>query len=178
MSDPTNQYPSIDQSPYGQAPQGAPQGTYGQAPYGQAPQGAPQGAYGQAYALNPALEKIRSNASTVRIFSFVSFIFGGLFLSGGMWIWANNMTAEAQNLGAPLDIATDLASARNTAKICTIIHAVVLALGLVFIIGSVVLAIMAGGSSYGVVYRVGSGWRHYRDPTRVCSRLLLGCFSY
>ena len=148
MSDPTNQYPSIDQSPYGQAPQGAPQGTYGQAPYGQAPQGAPQGAYGQAYALNPALEKIRSNASTVRIFSFVSFIFGGLFLSGGMWIWANNMTAEAQNLGAPLDIATDLASARNTAKICTIIHAVVLALGLVFIIGSVVLAIMPGGSSY------------------------------
>ena len=148
MSDPTNQYPSIDQSPYGQAPQGAPQGTYGQAPYGQAPQGAPQGAYGQAYALNPALEKIRSNASTVRIFSFVSFIFGGLFLSGGMWIWANSMTAEAQNLGAPLDIATDLASARNTAKICTIIHAVVLALGLVFIIGSFVLAIMAGGSSY------------------------------
>ena len=131
MSDPTNQYPSIDQSPYGQAPQGA-----------------PQGAYGQAYALNPALEKIRSNASTVRIFSFVSFIFGGLFLSGGMWIWANNMMAEAQNLGAPLDIATDLASARNTAKICTIIHAVVLALGLVFIIGSFVLAIMAGGSSY------------------------------
>ena len=148
MSDPTNQYPSNGQAPYGQAPQGAPQGTYGQAPYGQAPQGAPQGAYGQAYALNPALEKIRSNASTVRIFSFVSFIFGGLFLSGGMWIWANNMTAEAQNLGAPLDIATDLASARNTAKICTIIHAVVLALGLVFIIGSVVLAIMAGGSSY------------------------------
>ena len=131
MSDPTNQYPSIDQSPYGQAPQGA-----------------PQGAYGQAYALNPALEKIRSNASTVRIFSFVSFIFGGLFLSGGMWIWANNMTAEAQNLGAPLDIASDLASARNTAKICTIVHAVVLALGLVFIIGSFVLAIMAGGSSY------------------------------
>lgn len=131
MSDPTNQYPSIDQAPYGQAPQGA-----------------PQGAYGQAYALNPALEKIRSNASTVRIFSFVSFIFGGLFLSGGMWIWANNMTAEAQNLGAPLDIATDLASARNTAKICTIIHAVVTVLGLVFIIGFVVLAIMAGGSSY------------------------------
>ena len=148
MSDPTNQYPSIDQAPYGQAPQGAPQGTYGQAPYGQAPQGAPQGAYGQAYALNPALEKIRSNASTVRIFSFVSFIFGGLFLSGGMWYWANNMTAEAQNLGAPLDIATDLASARNTAKICTIIHAVVLALGLVFIIGFVVLAIMAEGSNY------------------------------
>lgn len=143
MSDPTNQYPSNGQAPYGQAPQGAPQ-----APYGQASQGAPQGAYGQAYALNPALEKIRSNASTVRIFSFVSFIFGGLFLSGGMWIWANSMTAEAQNLGAPLDIATDLASARNTAKICTIIHAVVLAVGLVLFIGFVVLAIMAEGSNY------------------------------
>jgi hypothetical protein len=150
MSDPTNQYPSNGQAPYGQAPQGAPQ-----APYGQASQGAPQGAYGQAqpgygqaYALNPALEKIRSNASTVRMFSYLSFIFGGLFLSGGMWYWANNMTAEAQNLGAPLDIATDLASARNTAKICTIIHAVVLAVGLVFIIGFVVLVIMAEGSNY------------------------------
>lgn len=150
MSDPTNQYPSIDQSPYGQAPQGAPQGTYGQASQG-APQGAygqAQPGYGQAYALNPALEKIRSNASTVRMFSYLSFIFGGLFLSGGMWYWANNMTAEAQNLGAPLDIATDLASARNTAKICTIIHAVVLAVGLVFIIGFVVLVIMAEGSNY------------------------------
>lgn len=150
MSDPTNQYPSNGQAPYGQAPQGAPQ-----APYGQAPQGAPQGAYGQAqpgygqaYALNPALEKIRSNASTVRIFSYLSFIFGGLFLAGGMWYWANNMTAEAQNLGAPLDIATDLASARNTAKICTIIHAVLAVLGLVFVIGFVVLAIMAEGSNY------------------------------
>lgn len=150
MSDPTNQYPSNGQAPYGQAPQGAPQ-----APYGQASQGAPQGAYGQAqpgygqaYALNPALEKIRSNASTVRMFSYLSFIFGGLFLSGGMWYWANNMTAEAQNLGAPLDIATDLASARNTAKICTIIHAVVLAVGLVLFIGFVVLAIMAEGSNY------------------------------
>ena len=150
MSEPTNQYPSNGQAPYGQAPPGAPQ-----APYGQASQGAPQGAYGQAqpgygqaYALNPALEKIRSNASTVRMFSYLSFIFGGLFLSGGMWYWANNMTAEAQNLGAPLDIATDLASARNTAKICTIIHAVVLAVGLVFIIGFVVLVIMAEGSNY------------------------------
>lgn len=155
MSDPTNQYPSNGQAPYGQAPYGqAPQGAP-QAPYGQASQGAPQGAYGQAqpgygqaYALNPALEKIRSNASTVRMFSYLSFIFGGLFLSGGMWYWANNMTAEAQNLGAPLDIATDLASARNTAKICTIIHAVVLAVGLVFIIGFVVLVIMAEGSNY------------------------------
>ena len=156
MSDPINQYPTADQPAYGQAPQGAPQPAYGQAPqgapqpaYGQAPQGAPQPAYGQAgYAVNPALEKIRSNASTVRIASFLSFIFGGLFLSGGMWYWANKMTAEAQALGAPLDITTDLQSARNTAKICAIIQIVFLALGMLLFIGSFILAILAGGSSY------------------------------
>ena len=152
MSDPINQYPTADQPAYGQTPQGAPQPAYGQAPqgtpqpaYGQAP----QGAYGQAgYAVNPALEKIRSNASTVRIASFLSFIFGGLFLSGGMWYWANKMTAEAQALGAPLDIMTDLQSARNTAKICAIIQIVFLALGVLLFIGSFILAILAGGSSY------------------------------
>ena len=148
MSDPINQYPAADQPAYGQAPQGAPQPAYGQAPQGAYGQ-APQGAYGQAgYAVNPALEKIRSNASTVRIASFLSFIFGGLFLSGGMWYWANKMTAEAQALGAPLDIMTDLQSARNTAKICAIIQIVFLALGMLLFIGSFILAILAGGSSY------------------------------
>ena len=148
MSDPINQYPTADQPAYGQAPQGAPQPAYGQAPQGAYGQ-APQGAYGQAgYAVNPALEKIRSNASTVRIASFLSFIFGGLFLSGGMWYWANKMTAEAQALGAPLDITTDLQSARNTAKICSIVHIVFLALGLLLVIGSFVLAAIVGGSSY------------------------------
>ena len=144
MSDPTNQYPSIDQSPYGQAPQGAPQGMYGQAPYGQAQ----QGAYGQAYAVNPALEKIRSNASTVRLLSFLSFIFGGIFLAGGMWFWANNLTAEAQRLGAPLDISTDLASARNTAKICSIIHIVILVVGVLFYVIAIIAILAAGGSNY------------------------------
>lgn len=147
MSDPINQYPTADQPAYGQAPQGAPQPAYGQAPQGAYGQ-APQGAYGQAgYAVNPALEKIRSNASTVRIASFLSFIFGGLFLSGGMWFWANKMTAEAQALGAPLDIMTDLQSARNTAKICSIIHIVIL-VAVVLIYGIAIIAILAGGSSY------------------------------
>ena len=128
-----------------QQPQFVQPGTNQYAQYGQAP----QGAYGQAgYAVNPALEKIRSNASTVRIASFLSFIFGGLFLSGGMWYWANKMTAEAQALGAPLDIMTDLQSARNTAKICAIIQIVFLALGMLLFIGSFILAILAGGSSY------------------------------
>ena len=146
MSDPTNQYPSIDQSPYGQAPQGAPQGTYGQAQpgYGQAP----QGAYGQAYAVNPALEKIRSNASTVRLLSFLSFIFGGIFLAGGMWFWANNLTAEAQSLGAPLDISTDLASARNTAKICSIIHIVLIVAVVLFYVIGIIAILAADGSNY------------------------------
>lgn len=147
MSDPINQYPAADQPAYGQAPQGAPQPAYGQAPQGAYGQ-APQGAYGQpGYAVNPALEKIRSNASTVRIASFLSFIFGGLFLSGGMWFWANKMTAEAQALGAPLDIMTDLQSARNTAKICSIIHIVIL-VAVVLIYGIAIIAILAGGSSY------------------------------
>lgn len=152
MSDPNNQYPAFNQSPYGQAPQGTPQGTYGQAPYGQAPQGvygqAPQGAYGQAYMLNPALEKIRSNASNVRLFSFLSFVLGGIFLSGGMWFWANSMMTEAQSLGAPLDITTDLASARNTAKICSIIHiALIVAVVLVYVV-AIIFVLSAGGSGY------------------------------
>ena len=152
MSDPNNQYPAFDQSPYGQA-------SYGQASYGQAPQGAygqaqpgygqaPQVAYGQAYMLNPALEKIRSNASTARIASFLSFIVGGLILSGCMWYWANKMTAEAQALGAPLDITTDVQSARNAAKICSIIHIVIL-VAVVLIYGIAIIAILAaGGSNY------------------------------
>lgn len=159
MSDPNNQYPAFNQSPYGQAPQGTPQGTYGQAPYGQAPQGvygqaqpgygqAPQVAYGQAYMLNPALEKIRSNASNVRLFSFLSFVLGGIFLSGGMWFWANNMMSEAQSLGAPLDITTDLASARNTAKICSIIHIVLIVVVVAFYAIAIISVIAAGGSRY------------------------------
>lgn len=147
MSDPNNQYPAFDQSPYAQAPYGqAPQGAYGQAQpgYGQAP----QGAYGQAYAVNPALEKIRSNASTVRLLSFLSFVFGGVFLAGGMWFWANNLTAEAQSLGAPLDISTDLASARNTAKICSIIHIVLIVVVVAVYAIAIISVIAAGGSRY------------------------------
>ncbi|WP_455149903.1 hypothetical protein [Schaalia odontolytica] len=157
MSDPINQYPASDQPAYGQAPQGAygqaPQGAYGQAPqgaYGQPAYGqAPQGAYGQpGYAVNPALEKIRSNASTVRIASILSFVFGGLILSGAMWYWANKMTAEAQALGAPLDIATELNSARNAAKICSIIHIVILVVVVLFYVIGIIAILATGGSNY------------------------------
>ena len=66
MSDPVNGYPAAGQNQ--------------QQPYGQ-----PQQAYGQpAYAISPEIEKIRSNASTARMLSFVSFLFGHLLLAGGM----------------------------------------------------------------------------------------------
>ena len=64
-----------------------------------------------------------------------------------MWIWANKLTAEAQALGAPLDITTDVQSARNAAKICSIIHIVIL-VAVVLIYGIAIIAILAGGSSY------------------------------
>ena len=147
MSDPINQYPAADQPAYGQAPQGAPQPAYGQAPQGAYGQ-APQGAYGQAgYAVNPALEKIRSNASTVRIASFLSFIFGGLFLSGGMWFWANNMLQEAQMLGAPIDVVDQARSAQSTAKICSIIHIVFIVAGLVIGVIFLVLGLLIAGAA-------------------------------
>ena len=98
--------------------------------------------------MNPALEKIRSNASTVRLLSFLSFIFGGIFLAGGMWFWANNLTAEAQSLGAPLDISTDLARARNTAKICSIIHIVIIVAVVLIYVIAIIAILAAGGSNY------------------------------
>ena len=153
MSDPTNPYPSSpspEQPAYGQqAPQGQPaygQQAYGQQAYGQQAYG--QQAYGQPmYALNPAVEKIRSNASTARMLSFLSFLFGGMFLSGGMWFWANKLMEEAQAYGAPMDVVTDVQGARSAAKICTIIHGVIIAVFLVFvIIIPIIIALTEAGS--------------------------------
>ena len=119
MSDPVNPYMQqgpADQGPYGQAPQ---QG-YGQAAYGQP----------GVYAMNPAVQSLRSNASTVRLLSFLSFLFGGLLLAGGMWIWGNKLVQDAQMYGAPMDVMSDVEGARSTAKICAIIHIVCLVGGL------------------------------------------------
>ena len=103
MSDPVNAYPAAGQE----------QQAYGQ----------PQQAYGQpTYALNPEIEKIRSNASTARMLSFLSFLFGHLLLAGGMWIWTNKLLEEAKILGAPMDVVADVESARSAAKICSIIQ--------------------------------------------------------
>lgn len=101
------------------AGQGA-QGTYArQAPFSQPMYAQPM------YALNPAIEKIRSNASTARMFSYLSFLFGGMFLSGGMWFWADKLMEEVRLYGAPMDVAAEVERARSAAKACTIAHGVI-----------------------------------------------------
>lgn len=131
MSDPVN--PFTQQAPDTAAPDasattGADQQAYGQQAYGQ-----------PMYAVNPAVEKIRSNASTARLLAILSFVFGGLLLSGGMWIWADNMLQEAQAIGAPIDVLEQARSAQSTAKICSIIHIAFIIAGL--LIGAFVLVL-------------------------------------
>ena len=130
MSDPVNGYPAAGQE--------QPQQAYGQQP-----------AYGQpAYALNPEIEKIRSNASTARMLSFVSFLFGHLLLAGGMWFWTNKLVEEAKILGAPMDVMADVESARSAAKICSIIQiALLVAFSLFFIILMVIVGASAAANS-------------------------------
>lgn len=129
MSDPVNGYPAAGQNQ--------------QQPYGQ-----PQQAYGQpAYAISPEIEKIRSNASTARMLSFVSFLFGHLLLAGGMWIWTNKLVEEAKILGAPMDVMADVENARSAAKICSIIQLALLAAVFLFVIVAVVIGVTAGANS-------------------------------
>lgn len=120
MSDSTEYQASEDETfgrragEFAGAGQGA-QGTYArQAPFSQ-----------PMYALNPAIEKIRSNASTARMFSYLSFLFGGMFLSGGMWFWADKLMEEVRLYGAPMDVAAEVERARSAAKACTIAHGVI-----------------------------------------------------
>ncbi|MBS4874654.1 MAG: hypothetical protein E6340_07850 [Actinomyces sp.] len=129
MSDPVNGYPAAGQNQ--------------QQPYGQ-----PQQAYGQpAYAISPEIEKIRSNASTARMLSFVSFLFGHLLLAGGMWIWTNKLVEEAKILGAPMDVMADVENARSAAKICSIIQLALLAAVFLFVIVAVIIGVTAGANS-------------------------------
>ena len=127
MSDPVNAYPAAGQE--------QPQQAYGQA----------QQAYGQpTYALNPEIEKIRSNASTARMLSFLSFLFGHLLLAGGMWFWTNKLAEEAKILGAPTGVGADVEGARSAAKICSIIQIALAAAGLLFLI---ILLVIIGGTA-------------------------------
>lgn len=150
MSDPVN--PFTQQAPDTEAP--ATSATPGaEIPEASATPGADQQAYGQQayaqpmYAVNPAVEKIRSNASTARLLAILSFLFGGLLLSGGMWFWANNMLQEAQMLGAPIDVVDQARSAQSTAKICSIIHIVFIVAGLVIGVIFLVLGLFIAGAA-------------------------------
>lgn len=137
----------------GQAPYGAGQPPYGGGPgmpgYGQ-PQGYGQSVYGSfAYSLNPAVERVRSNASMVRIMSFISFATLGPILSIGAWVWGGMLVSEAQGLNAPMDVMNEVSGARKTAMICSIVEIVglVLLIILVVVLPNLLLFI-AGDSGY------------------------------
>ena len=160
MSDLTNPYGvgGASQGGYGQQGAYGAQAAYGsQASYGGAPPygaGQPQGygqpAYGSfAYSLNPAVERVRSNASMVRIMAFISFATLGPILSIGAWVWGGMLVSEAQGLNAPMDVMNEVSGARKTAMICSIVEIVglVLLIILVIVLPNLLLFI-AGDSGY------------------------------
>ena len=160
MSDLTNPYGvgGASQGGYGQQGAYGAQAAYGsQASYGGAPPygaGQPQGygqpAYGSfAYSLNPAVERVRSNASMVRIMAFISFATLGPILSIGAWAWGGMLMSEAQGLSAPMDVMNDVSGARKIAMICSIFQIVglVLLIILVVVLPNLLLFI-AGDSGY------------------------------
>jgi len=155
MSDPMNPYGGGvgGQGGYDQ------QGMYGaQSAYGSQPAyGAGQPAYGSqpgygnvAYGLNPAVERVRSNASMVRIMAFVSFVTVGPILSIGAWIWGGMLVTEAQGLNAPMDVINDVEGAKKIAMICSIIQIVgiVLLIVISFVLPFLLLLIAGASSGY------------------------------
>lgn len=167
MSDLTNPYgvDRANQGGYGQQDAYGAQSAYGsqasyggQAPYGAGPgmpgYGQPQGygqpAYGSfGYALNPAVERVRSNASIVRIMAFVSFATLGPILSIGAWVWGGMLVSEAQGLNAPMDVMNDVNGARKTAMICSIVQIVGIVLLIIFsVVFPVLMMALLGGADY------------------------------
>ena len=168
MSDPTNPYGVggvASQGGYGQQDAYGAQSAYGsqasyggQAPYGAGPgmpgYGQPQGygqpAYGSfGYTLNPAVERVRSNASMVRIMAFISFATLGPILSIGAWVWGGMLVSEAQGLNAPMDVMNDVNGARKTAMICSIVQIVGIVLLIIFsVVFPVLMMALLGGADY------------------------------
>ena len=167
MSDLTNPYgvDRANQGGYGQQDAYGAQSAYGsqasyggQAPYGAGPgmpgYGQPQGygqpAYGSfGYTLNPAVERVRSNASMVRIMAFVSFVTVGPILSIGAWVWGGMLVSEAQGLNAPMDVMYDVSGARKTAMICSIVQIVGIVLLIIFsVVFPVLMMALLGGADY------------------------------
>lgn len=141
------------QSAYGSQASYGGQPLYGGGPgmpgYGQ-PQGYGQPAYGSfGYALNPAVERVRSNASIVRIMAFVSFVTVGPILSIGAWVWGGMLVSEAQGLNAPMDVMNDVNGARKTAMICSIVQIVGIVLLIIFsVVFPVLMMALLGGADY------------------------------
>ncbi len=167
MSDLTNPYgvDRANQGGYGQQDAYGAQSAYGsqasyggQAPYGAGPgmpgYGQPQGygqpAYGSfGYTLNPAVERVRSNASMVRIMAFISFATLGPILSIGAWVWGGMLVSEAQGLNAPMDVMNDVNGARKTAMICSIVQIVGIVLLIIFsVVFPVLMMALLGGADY------------------------------
>ena len=171
MSDPMNPYGVggvggqggyDQQGMYGAQPAYGSQPAYdaGQPAYGGQPgmpaYGQPQGVYGQpgygnvGYSLNPAAERVRSNASMVRIMAFVSFVPLGPILSIGAWVWGGMLVTEARGLNAPMDVINDVEGAKKIAMICSIIQLVgtVLFILLFFVLPFIILAIADASSGY------------------------------
>lgn len=138
----------------GQPPYGAGQPGYGagQPLYGGGPgmPGYGQPAYGSfGYALNPAVERVRSNASMVRIMAFVSFVTVGPILSIGAWVWGGMLVSEAQGLNAPMDVMYDVSGARKIAMICSIVQIVGIVLLIIFsVVFPVLMMALLGGADY------------------------------
>lgn len=145
-------YPGA-QAAYGaQADYGAQYGYAAQAGYGAqygygAQAGYGQPLYGQmSYAINPAVERLRSNATTVRIMAFISLVTLGPLLAIPAWIWGSSLLNVAMGQGAPMDVVSDIRSARTTAMVCTIIQ--VAGLVLFFVVPFLLLPALVGLSSY------------------------------
>ena len=159
MSDPMNPYGGGvgGQGGYDQQGMYGAQAAYGSQPAygaGQPAYGQPQGGYGQpgygnvGYSLNPAVERVRSNASMVRIMAFVSFVTIGPILSIGAWIWGGMLVTEAQGLNAPMDVINDVEGAKKIAMICSIIQIVgIVLLILVSVVLPFLILLIAGGTS-------------------------------
>ncbi len=163
MSDPSNPYGATNTgsvAPYGaqadytaqtgypgaQAAYGAQAGYGAQYGYG-AQAGYGQPLYGQmSYAINPAVERLRSNATTVRIMAFISLVTLGPLLAIPAWIWGSSLLNEAMGQGAPMDVVSDIRSARTTAMVCTIIQ--VVGPVLFFVVPFLLLPALVGLSSY------------------------------
>ena len=146
-----------EQGAYGTQPgYGAGQNAYGggQAGYGGGPAYGPQASYGQpaygqgVYMLNPAIERLRSNATMVRIMAFVSFLTLGPLLAIPAWFWGGSLVSEAQSMGAPADVIADIRGARSAAMICSVIEIVGLVVFVVIFFIIPFIALFAIGAGY------------------------------